>query len=100
MEDLAKHRLTIQMGNEKTYKGQSYDYDYMMEKVRLHKPLKEEVEEAKAGVVSAESNLEEAREHLEDLNLTWHNHISEWEGFKPFEDELKKTSEKSEKTKQ
>ncbi len=31
--------------------------------------------------------------------LTWHNHISEWEGFKPFEDELKKTSEKSEKLK-
>ncbi len=87
------------MGTNKIYKGQTYDYDYMMEKVRLHKPLKEELEEAKAGVISAENNLEEAREHLEDLKLTWHNHISEWEGFKPFEDELNKIAENHTKLK-
>ena len=91
--------ITIQMGTEKTYKGQTYDYDYMLQNVRLHKPLKEELEEAKSGVTIAENILEEAIEHLENLKLIWHNHISEWEGFKPFEDELKKTSEKSEKLK-
>ena len=76
------------MVNEKTYKGQTYDYDYMMEAVKIHPELKKKLENAKEKIQIAKSELEEARFDLEDVELEWHNHISEWEGFPPFEDKL------------
>ena len=76
------------MANEKTYNGQTYDYDYMIKSVKLHPELKEKLREAEREMDSAKERYIEAKEDFEDVELEWHNHISEWKGFKPFEDKL------------
>jgi len=81
------------MVNEKIYKGQKYDYDYMMEKVELYPKLKKKLEQAKDELESAKESYIKAKEDLEDIELEWQNYISEWEGFKPFEDKLKQNQE-------
>lgn len=77
----------------KKYKGHKYNHTFMLEKVKLHPELKQKLQDAKDELNSAEQQHIQAKEDFEDVELEWHNHISEWEGFKPFEDELKRSSQ-------